>query len=108
MHTYCRDLRIGISVRQLPFLMFVSKCSIASVIKETTCAIVTTLQTQHIPSSTEEIIKEFAEDLKELSKLQCKYRWIAHNQMPSDLWQLIFSLHTVPFHCSAGCCEHKS
>ena len=90
IHAYCRDRRIGISVRQLPFLMCVSKCAIASVIKETTCAIRTILQTQRIPSSTEEIIKEFVEDFKEFSKLQCKYRWIAHNQMPSDLRQLVF------------------
>jgi hypothetical protein len=43
-----------------------------------------------MPSSTEEIIKEFAEDFQEFLKLQWKYRWIAHTQMASDLQQLIF------------------
>jgi hypothetical protein len=37
-----------------------------------------------MPSSTEEIIKEFEEDLKEFLKLQWRCRWIAHNQMPPD------------------------
>jgi hypothetical protein len=69
--------------------MRVSKFAIASAIKETTCAIWTALQTQHMRSSTEEIIKEFAED-KEFLKLQWKCRWITHNQMPSDLQQLVF------------------
>jgi hypothetical protein len=85
-----RGLRTGISVRHLSFSMHVSICAIASTIKETTFAIWTALQTQHMPSSTEEIIKEFAQDFQELLKLQWKYRWIVHNQMPSDLQQLIF------------------
>ena len=88
--SYWRDLRTGISVRQLSFSMRTSKCTIASVIKETTCAIWTSLQTQHMHSSTEEVIKEFAEDFQEFVKLQRKYRWIVHNQMPSDLQHLIF------------------
>jgi len=70
--------------------MRVNKCAIASIIKETTCAIWTALQTQHVPSSTEEIIKEFEEDLKEYLKLQWRCRWIAHNQIPSDFQQLKF------------------
>jgi len=50
--------------------MCVSKYAIASIIKETTCAVWTTLQTQHVPSSTEEIIKEFAKDIKEFKNMQ--------------------------------------
>jgi hypothetical protein len=70
--------------------MHISKCGIASIIKETTCAIWTFLQIQHMPSSIEEVIKEIAVAFQEFLKLQNKYRWIVHNQMPSDLHQLIF------------------
>ena len=42
--------------------MRISKSAIASIIKETTCAIWTALQAQHMPSPTEEIFQEIAKN----------------------------------------------
>jgi len=42
--------------------MQISKSAIASIMKETTFAIWTTLQAQHMPSPTEEIFQETAKD----------------------------------------------
>jgi len=42
--------------------MRISKSAIASIIKETTCAIWTALQAQHMASRTEEIFQETAKD----------------------------------------------
>ena len=60
--SYRRYLSTGISFRQLSFSMRISKSAIASIIKETICAIWTALQAQHMLSPTEEIFQETAKD----------------------------------------------
>jgi len=60
--SYCRYLSTGISFRQLSFSMRISKSAIPSIIKETSCAIWTALQAQHMPPPTEKIFQEIAKD----------------------------------------------
>ena len=60
--SYYGYLSAGVSFRQLSFPMRISKSAIAPIIKETTCAIWTSLQAQHTPSPTEEIFQEIAKD----------------------------------------------